>query len=540
MSKEGHRSTESYRQLAITDRQITEQQLTRMTLNLNKHGAVMQAAWKRVMDAHSNTNWALFGYEGTSFDLKLVGEGEDGIEEMKEDLSASRIMYAFLKVEDPKTSLPKFVFLHWQGESVPGTRKGLSATHLRDVQKYFHGAHLTLNVRNEDELEEDDIAEKVSKITASAFNFKEKHHHDVQPAKVGTAHEKINPKKELPDMDAREKFWNAEENRERERLAKERERKRSEAKQLEDERKSREEQESRARDVAIKERERKISQIRDSETGAPSAKTESKQLWEAQQAEDAKEAQARQNRGEEMKRKRSEEARQLIGQRSVEARAVFERNSSVGQMNFRRQSSTGSQNASNSTTTTTAVEEQIPKDVPNTNTNTELPPSQTSPQTSPKRTEATENVVNANEVSTDDIVVPPPESFGNDDNRQQLRNQNNAAAPDVTNASASTLQPDLIQDVTSKNGPDLTAVGAASVDTDGKKNVAEYGVCAMALYDYQAADDTEISFDPGQLVTHIDQIDPGWWQGLGPDGNYGLFPANYVEIVDASQVAEHQ
>ena len=61
----------------------------------------------------------------------------------------------------------------------------------------------------------------------------------------------------------------------------------------------------------------------------------------------------------------------------------------------------------------------------------------------------------------------------------------------------------------------------------------------MALYDYQAADETEISFDPGQLITHIDQIDPGWWQGLDPDGNYGLFPANYVEIVDPSTIRKH-
>ena len=35
---------------------------------------------------------------------------------------------------------------------------------------------------------------------------------------------------------------------------------------------------------------------------------------------------------------------------------------------------------------------------------------------------------------------------------------------------------------------------------------------------FQAADETEISFDPGQIISHIDQIDPGWWQGLGPDG----------------------
>ena len=32
---------------------------------------------------------------------------------------------------------------------------------------------------------------------------------------------------------------------------------------------------------------------------------------------------------------------------------------------------------------------------------------------------------------------------------------------------------------------------------------------AVALYDYQAIDDTEISFDPGDIITHIDQIDEG-------------------------------
>lgn len=58
------------------------------------------------------------------------------------------------------------------------------------------------------------------------------------------------------------------------------------------------------------------------------------------------------------------------------------------------------------------------------------------------------------------------------------------------------------------------------------------GMKARALYDYQAADDTEITFDPGDIITHIDAIDEGWWQGLGPDGTYGLFPANYVEVID--------
>jgi len=45
------------------------------------------------------------------------------------------------------------------------------------------------------------------------------------------------------------------------------------------------------------------------------------------------------------------------------------------------------------------------------------------------------------------------------------------------------------------------------------------------------ADDTEISFDPGDIICHIDKIDQGWWQGLSPDGTFGLFPANYVQLL---------
>ncbi|GFR91052.1 drebrin-like protein [Elysia marginata] len=46
------------------------------------------------------------------------------------------------------------------------------------------------------------------------------------------------------------------------------------------------------------------------------------------------------------------------------------------------------------------------------------------------------------------------------------------------------------------------------------------------------ADDTEITFDPDDIITNIEQIDEGWWQGFGPDGSYGMFPANYVELIN--------
>ena len=43
------------------------------------------------------------------------------------------------------------------------------------------------------------------------------------------------------------------------------------------------------------------------------------------------------------------------------------------------------------------------------------------------------------------------------------------------------------------------------------------------------AGDDEISFDPGDVITNIDQIDEGWWMG-DFNGQRGLFPANFVEL----------
>uniref|UniRef100_A0A8C9TWF3 Drebrin like n=1 Tax=Scleropages formosus TaxID=113540 RepID=A0A8C9TWF3_SCLFO len=62
-------------------------------------------------------------------------------------------------------------------------------------------------------------------------------------------------------------------------------------------------------------------------------------------------------------------------------------------------------------------------------------------------------------------------------------------------------------------------------------NATDQGICARALYDYQAADDTEISFDPDEIITGIEMIDEGWWRGYAPDGSFGMFPANYVDLL---------
>lgn len=48
---------------------------------------------------------------------------------------------------------------------------------------------------------------------------------------------------------------------------------------------------------------------------------------------------------------------------------------------------------------------------------------------------------------------------------------------------------------------------------------------------YNLADASEITFDPGEIITNIEKIDDGWWSGRAPDGHTGMFPSNYVEEI---------
>nr|XP_033795672.1 intersectin-2 isoform X2 [Geotrypetes seraphini] len=63
-------------------------------------------------------------------------------------------------------------------------------------------------------------------------------------------------------------------------------------------------------------------------------------------------------------------------------------------------------------------------------------------------------------------------------------------------------------------------------------------VCqVIAMYDYTANNEDELSFTKGQLINVINKDDPDWWQGeIG--GITGLFPSNYVKMTTDSDPSQ--
>ena len=50
----------------------------------------------------------------------------------------------------------------------------------------------------------------------------------------------------------------------------------------------------------------------------------------------------------------------------------------------------------------------------------------------------------------------------------------------------------------------------------------------VAIYDYYADKDDELSFQESAVIYVLKKNDDGWWEGV-MDGITGLFPGNYVE-----------
>lgn len=90
--------------------------------------------------------------------------------ELIEDFNEGRIQFAFVRVKDPNTALPKNVLIAWCGGGVPERTKGYFTSHTAAVAKALHGYHVQITARSESDLEPEAIMQKVSDASGAKYS----------------------------------------------------------------------------------------------------------------------------------------------------------------------------------------------------------------------------------------------------------------------------------------------------------------------------------------------------------------------------------
>lgn len=129
----------------------------------------------------------------------------------------------------------------------------------------------------------------------------------------------------------------------------------------------------------------------------------------------------------------------------------------------------------------------------------------------------------SNSVHFSDQPMPPPPPSLSDD----LSRSNSPPLPPPPAPTVASLEQDLASRYPPTTPPPLHTIVTDEIDLPGwvPKNYIEK---VVAIYDYYADKEDELSFQENAVIYVLKKNDDGWWEGV-MDGITGLFPGNYVE-----------
>ena len=145
-------------------------------------------------------------------------------------------------------------------------------------------------------------------------------------------------------------------------------------------------------------------------------------------------------------------------------------------------------------------------------------------------------------VSGSPIRVAMPISRGhNDQEVADARDEQLSPPPAMPTRSLAEAVPreDELTEEPTSHDPARGAGEAAAAATFGEEAAEtaqpggqQSGKRALVQYDYEKAEDNELELKEGELVSNIEMVDENWWMGQNPQGETGLFPSNYVELLE--------
>ncbi|KAJ2078677.1 actin binding protein [Coemansia sp. RSA 988] len=145
-------------------------------LDVSAHAKDISSTHQRILQKDATISWALYGFDRGSNALNVEATGTGGLEELGEEFDDGKVQYAFARVQDPNTNLPKFVFISWCGQGVPVFRKGIVGAQMGEVQKVLDSYHVSVIARSEEDVRAEEIMDQVARSSGSQYSFHSKPH----------------------------------------------------------------------------------------------------------------------------------------------------------------------------------------------------------------------------------------------------------------------------------------------------------------------------------------------------------------------------